>query len=145
MRNGLLHLIRVFHQIDVSNAAGESIGALFDIDVAFVVNSVVRVGIEHRISRRENRDGLSVINRGLNVTIRFHSLVVNVHRQLVATHVIIVLPCARVARVNRLTTFMMKLAALARDVNRALCFRKRRGAVGLFLAVVSRRGLAASV
>src|SRR6185295_18107909 len=72
-------------------------------------------------------------------------LVVYVDNELVPANVIVILPRARIAGVNRLAAFVTKLATLARDVNRALRFGERRGAVGLFLAVVCGGGPAASV
>src|ERR1044072_4866809 len=40
---------------------------------------------------------------------------------------------------------MMKLAALTGDINGTLCFSEWRGAVGLFLTVISRGGLATRI
>src|SRR5215204_4133970 len=70
---------------------------------------------------------------------------VHVDDELVAAHVIVVLPRARVAHVDRLSALVTKLGPVARDINRTLRFRERCGAVGLFLAVVSRRSTAASI
>src|SRR6185503_5247974 len=54
LRDRLFHLVRLFRQIDISNTAGKSIGPLLDINVAFVVNRAIGIGVEHCIGRCEH-------------------------------------------------------------------------------------------
>src|SRR5205085_12005910 len=133
--------------------AGQAIRALLDVDVTLVVNGAIRIGVEHRIgSSKDGHHGEivldatpGVVDCGLHVTGRFHPFVVDVNHELVAAYEVVVLPRARVARVNSLPALVMKLRAIAGDVNGTPGFGEGRRTVGLFLAVIGTRRAAAGI
>src|SRR5262249_28047045 len=138
---------------DVRKSTSHPVSALLDINISVVMDGSFRVGVQHVICRREYRHdsriaiyaALAIVNCTLDASDGGHFFVINVDVQGVAAHEVVVLPGAAVARVNCQPGIVMKLALVADDIDRTLGFGKWSGPVGLFLAVVSRSRLAATV
>ena len=79
------------------------------------------------------------------MTISGHLLFIGIDRQLVGAHEIVILPGSRISRARRDAFVVVKFSAIAYDIDGTLDFREGSSAVGLFLVVIRRGGLAATV
>src|ERR1041384_2375485 len=106
------------------------------------MKGAIWIRVAHPVRLCEHRNGSTrtatarVIDFALYVTIDIHLSFVDVNRQLVAAHKIIVLPGPCTPGINRYAAIVMKLRPFAGDVDRTLNFGKWCRAVCLLLAVV---------
>ena len=88
---------------------------------------------------------LGIVQGTLHMTAARHALFIYIDRQLVSAHEIVILPGSRISRVRRDAFVVVKFSAIAYDIDGTLDFREGSSAVGLFLVVIRRGGLAATV
>src|SRR5215213_1965727 len=138
----------------VRDGGRDVLGALLYVDIALVVQQAVLVGVGHAARGREDRDDRAravslpsarLVEGALHVAFAVHSLLVAVEDDAVCLDEVVVLPRARVARVDARPRLVLKLRVGRRDEDRALDVLEGRGAARLLLTVVGRQDFAAGV
>src|SRR5882672_8865428 len=116
------------------------------------MQSSIDVRIRHRIRGSEDRHCTTcsvnaaprVVDLTLHMSAGVHLFLVHINGQPVTTHKVVILPGSRISGVDRYSALAMKLPPIADHVDRTLNFGKGSRAVGLLLAVISRRRFSAA-